>query len=91
MPDVPTAKESGVDMVVRKFRGLAGPKGLPEPVIKAWEQAIPRLLAQPDYKKMYESANLVPAFMPHAEYAPFVAKFAEEQKTFLADVGMIKK
>jgi tripartite-type tricarboxylate transporter receptor subunit TctC len=91
MPDVPTAKESGVDMVVRKFRGLAGPKGLPEPVIKAWEQAIPRLLAQPDYKKMYEAANLVPAFMPHAEYAPFVAKFAEEQKTFLADVGMIKK
>ena len=52
---------------------------------------IPRLLAQPDYKKMYEAANLVPAFMPHAEYAPFVAKFAEEQKTFLAEVGVIKK
>jgi tripartite-type tricarboxylate transporter receptor subunit TctC len=91
LPDVPTAKESGVEMVVRKFRGLAGPKGLPDTVIKAWEQAIPRLLAQPDYKKMYEAANLVPAFMPHAEYAPFVAKFAEEQKTFLAEVGVIKK
>ena len=91
LPDVPTVKEGGVDMVVRKFRGLAGPKGLPEPVIKAWEQAIPRLLADPGYKKMYEAANLVPAFMPHVEYAPFVAKFAEEQKTFLADVGMIKK
>ena len=91
LPDVPTAKESGVDMVVRKFRGLAGPKGLPEPVIKAWEAAIPRLLEQPEYKKMYESANLVPAFMPHAEYGPFVAKFAEEQKTFLVEVGVIKK
>jgi tripartite-type tricarboxylate transporter receptor subunit TctC len=91
LPDVPTVKEGGVDLVVRKFRGLAGPKGLPEPVIKAWEQAIPRLLADPGYKKLYEAANLVPAFMPHAEYVAFVAKFAEEQKTFLADVGMIKK
>jgi tripartite-type tricarboxylate transporter receptor subunit TctC len=91
LPDVPTAKESGVDMVVRKFRGLAGPKGLPDTVIKAWEQAIPRLLEQPEYKKMYEAANLVPAFMPHAEYAPFIAKFAEEQKSFLAEVGVIKK
>ena len=91
LPDVPTAKESGVDMVVRKFRGLAGPKNLPETVIKAWEQAIPRLLEQPEYKKMYEAANLVPAFMPHAEYAPFTAKFAEEQKTYLAEVGIIKK
>ena len=32
-PDLPTVIESGYDVVVRKFRGLAGPKGLPEDVI----------------------------------------------------------
>jgi tripartite-type tricarboxylate transporter receptor subunit TctC len=29
-PDAPTVKESGYDIVARKFRGLAGPKGLPD-------------------------------------------------------------
>ena len=29
LPDAPTVKEQGYDVVVRKFRGLAGPKGRP--------------------------------------------------------------
>ncbi len=33
LPDVPTAKEQGVDVSVRKFRGLAGPKGTPREVV----------------------------------------------------------
>ena len=35
LPDVPTAKEQGVDVSVRKFRGLAGPKGTPREVVAA--------------------------------------------------------
>ena len=29
LPDLPTVKEQGIDLSVRKFRGLAGPKGTP--------------------------------------------------------------
>jgi putative tricarboxylic transport membrane protein len=76
---------------VRKFRGLAGPKGLPDDVTKAWDQAIPRLLEDPEYKKQYEAAGLVPAFMPHAEYVTFVDGFANEQKQALSEVGVAKK
>lgn len=91
LPDVPTAKEGGIDLVVQKFRGLAGPKGLPEEITKAWDQAIPRLLDDPEYKKKYEAAGLVPAFMPHSEAVAFTQGFAEEQKTILSDVGIAKK
>ncbi len=38
--DLPTAREQGVDLVVTKFRGLAGPKKLPAGVLKAWEQGL---------------------------------------------------
>ena len=38
-PDLPTAQEQGVDLVVTKFRGLAGPKNLPPAVLKAWATA----------------------------------------------------
>ena len=63
-PDVPTAKEQGVDVSVRKFRGLAGPKGAPREVVAAWDAAIPKLLADPAYKRIYTRNGLQPGFVP---------------------------
>jgi len=88
-PDVATAEEQGVDIVVRKFRGLAGPPDLDEDAIAIWEQAIPRLLDHPEYKKLYTSLNLQPAFIPHAEFAEFWNEFAETNRSFLRQAGVI--
>ena len=52
-PEIRTAKEQGIDLSVRKFRGLAGPKGTPPAIVAAWETAVRRLLDDPDYKKIY--------------------------------------
>jgi putative tricarboxylic transport membrane protein len=87
-PEVQTAREQGIDLVVDKFRGLAGPKGLPGDVIAAWEQAVPMLLESPEFKAYYEEGSLVPAFMPHDEYVAFIETFAEEQKQFMAEYGI---
>jgi tripartite-type tricarboxylate transporter receptor subunit TctC len=87
-PELMTAREQGIDLVVDKFRGLAGPKGLPEDVIAAWEQAIPQLLEVPEFKEYYQEGALVPAFMPHEEYGQFIGRFADEQKKFMAEYGI---
>lgn len=87
-PELMTAREQGIDLVVDKFRGLAGPKGLPEDVIAAWEKAIPLLLEVPEFKAYYQEGALVPAFMPHDEYGPFIERFAGEQKAFMAEYGI---
>jgi putative tricarboxylic transport membrane protein len=87
-PDVPTAQEQGIDLVVNKFRGLAGPKELPEDVIAAWEEAIPILLEVPEFKTYYQEGSLVPTFMPHDEYVDFIEDFAEEQKQFMQEYGI---
>jgi putative tricarboxylic transport membrane protein len=87
-PDLPTAREQGIDLVVDKFRGLAGPPGLPDEVVAAWETAIPALLDDPDFKAYYEESSLVPAFMSHDEYVAFIAKFAEGQEAFMAEYGI---
>jgi tripartite-type tricarboxylate transporter receptor subunit TctC len=89
-PDVPTVKESGFDVVLEKYRGLAGPKGLPADVIAAWETAIPRLLADPDYKKQYEAESLVADFIPHKEYGPFIENFATTSEAFFKEAGIMK-
>lgn len=90
-PDLMTAREQGIDLVVDKFRGLAGPKGLPEDVIAAWETAIPILLEDPEFKTFYQESSLVPAFMPHDEYVEFIAGFAEEQKAFMEEYGITEE
>jgi len=89
-PQVPTVKESGFDVVLKKFRGLAGPKGLPADVVAAWEKAVPQLLNDPEYKKVYAVESLVPDFIPHAAYATFVNDFAATSEAFLKETGAVK-
>lgn len=88
-PAVPTVHELGYNVVVQKFRGLAGPKGLPPAIIKTWEEATQRVLADPEFKKNYSEENLVPNYMPHDQYGPFIAKFAADTASFLKTSGVI--
>jgi len=89
-PQVPTVKEEGIDLAVRKFRGLAGPKGTPPDVIAAWENAVRTLLDDPEYKKLYTEDNLQPGFIPHAEYVAFIDDFGHQTAAFLRETGVIK-
>ena len=88
---MPTAKEQGIDLVVDKFRGLAGPKGMSEEAIAAWEKAVPMLLEDADFKKWYSQASLVPTFMPHDEYAAFIDKFAKGQEDFFVKYNITEE
>lgn len=89
-PDLPTVQSLGYDVAVRKFRGLAGPKGLPEDVIAAWERAIPEVLANPEYQAVYEANSLRPDFIPHDEYQTFITGFGAETEQFLRETGVIQ-
>jgi putative tricarboxylic transport membrane protein len=89
-PDVKTVKEQGVDLSVRKFRGLAGPKGTSREVIAAWEAAVPKLLADPKYKALYTRNGLQPGFIPHAEYVKFMSEFGTQTEAFLKESGVIR-
>jgi tripartite-type tricarboxylate transporter receptor subunit TctC len=89
-PELKTVREQGIDVSVRKFRGLAGPKGTSREVIAAWEGAIPRLLADPRYKQLYTQNGLQPGFVPHAEYVRFMDGFAKETTAFLKQSGVIR-
>ncbi|WP_425105948.1 tripartite tricarboxylate transporter substrate binding protein [Ancylobacter sp.] len=89
-PDVPTVKESGFDVTLVKFRGLAGPKGLPDNVTKVWDEAIKNVLADPEYKARYTEEVLVPNYIPHAQYQAFITNFADTTEAFLKETGAVK-
>jgi putative tricarboxylic transport membrane protein len=87
-PDAKTAKEEGIDMVVRKFRGIVGPKGLPAEVIQAWEAAIPKVMMDPEFQAWYKQASLIPAFMNHEEFTTFMESVVREQDAFFKEYGI---
>jgi tripartite-type tricarboxylate transporter receptor subunit TctC len=89
-PDVPTVREQGIDVAVRKFRGFAGPKGMSPEIIAAWEAAVPKLLEDPVYRKLYTDNSLQPGFMPHEEYVAFMRDFGGLTQTFLKQSGVIR-
>ena len=88
--DLATAREQGVDLVVTKFRGLAGPKNLPPAVLKAWAEGIRAVLADPAYRREYARESLVPAFMGHEEAGRFTTKFAAELAASLRELGLAR-
>lgn len=90
VPDVPTAKEQGVDIVVHKFRGLAGPKGISPEAADAMAAGLKQALADPAFKKSYSRSNLIPNLMGHREAVAFTNQFAGEVTQTLKELGVVK-
>jgi putative tricarboxylic transport membrane protein len=76
--------------VVTKFRGLAGPKKLPASVLKAWEEGVEAVLADPAYRSEYARESLIPAYMGHEEAGRFTARFAAELAASLRELGIAR-
>ncbi|HMI96421.1 MAG TPA: tripartite tricarboxylate transporter substrate binding protein [Micropepsaceae bacterium] len=89
-PDVPTVEELGYNVTVKKFRGVAGPKGLPPAITKIWDDVAQKILADPEFKKTYGAESLIPNFMSHDQYGPFITKFAADTGNFLKSTGVIR-
>lgn len=89
-PDLPTAREQGIDLVVTKFRGLAGPKGIPDEIAAMWHEALARVLASPAYRAQYARESLVPVLKDRAEARRFTAAFAAEVERDLRELGVVK-
>ena len=90
LPNLPTAKEQGFNVVVTKFRGIAGPKGLSDEVAKAWEDGLRKALATPEYKAQYAKENLIPMVLGRADARKFTTEFAKEVTDSLKELGIVK-
>jgi tripartite-type tricarboxylate transporter receptor subunit TctC len=90
LPQLPTAKEQGYNVVVRKFRGLASPKGVSDQVANAWEEAIRKVIALPAYKAEYTREHLTPIVMGREAARKFTAEVAAETTESFKELGLVK-
>jgi tripartite-type tricarboxylate transporter receptor subunit TctC len=74
MPDVPTMKELGYPTVIsNSTRGIAGPKGIPAPVVSQLQGVLSKAMQDPDHVSKLENQGLGIKIMVGEEYAKYFA------------------
>ena len=91
LPDVPTFKEQGYDVVEGAYRGVAAPPGTPDDVVKVLADAFEKVHKDPDVKKKMDQNGFKTEFMgPEASLA-LVKKKMVEYEVIMKELGRIKK
>ena len=87
LPDVPTAAESGVKVLMSSERGLAAPKGVPAAIVKRLEAAIADSLKDPEFLAAATADAPVIAFLPGAQWS----KSLEQNSAALKQMASTRK
>ncbi|MBU3574878.1 tripartite tricarboxylate transporter substrate binding protein [Polynucleobacter sp. UK-Mo-2m-Kol15] len=81
IPNVPTFTEAGVKGVDQVFgwSGLFYPAGTPKLIVDKVQQALARVLSEPDMKKQFDDLGIMPVGSSSAEFSKFVTQDIELQ------------
>lgn len=74
MPNVPTLKESGIDVVMTQWYGLVAPKGTPQPIIDKITQAVKQAMQTPEVQRVYRADGAQESTLTGAAFREFVLK-----------------
>lgn len=74
LPNVPTLKESGIDVVMTQWYGLAAPAGTPQPVIDTLQKAVKASLKAPELLHVYRADGAQEASLEGAAFRDFIAR-----------------
>jgi tripartite-type tricarboxylate transporter receptor subunit TctC len=90
LPDVPTAREQGIDVSLEAWRGIAVPRGTPAQAISMLEGAIRRTVESAEFKKASDNLGVRPAFLPAGEFAELISKEDEALSRLMQQIGLKK-
>jgi tripartite-type tricarboxylate transporter receptor subunit TctC len=86
LPDVPTFKEQGLDIVLATDRGVAVPPGTPEAVIQKLEAAFLQIAKNPEIQAEMKKQGFVPVALGHKESQAYIEKMTAIFKDLAADL-----
>jgi tripartite-type tricarboxylate transporter receptor subunit TctC len=87
---IPTARELGYPVVVEKFRGLLGPKGMDPEAIAFWERAIQEVLRKPSYQMYLRSVYQVPGYLDHVQFKAYLDRTNMNLRRYLKSIGLLQ-
>jgi tripartite-type tricarboxylate transporter receptor subunit TctC len=83
LADVPTMKELGFPTVIsNSTRGVAGPKGMPAPLVAKLQDVLKKAMEDPDHVKKLEDQGLAIKIMVGDEYDKYFAETHQKAKKY---------
>lgn len=90
LPDVPTLKEQGVDVVYGVNRGIFTQKGVPDDIVAMYEDAFRRATQRQDVTESIEGKGSVVQFKGTDAYVSFLKQKSQRTERIAKNVGIAK-
>lgn len=88
-PDIPTFGEGGVQgLVADNWWGVYLPAGTPAPVVTAYQQALAKVMAEPDVKEKFAQLGVEAMSTSPADFRSFLAAEHAKYSKLVADNGI---
>jgi len=93
MPDVPTAKEKGYNVVLGVPKGIAGPANLPDDVAKKIHDAAKKMMEEEDFKAAAKKTGDLDYldYMSGEDTAKLLQKMYKDMEPLITELGLKKK
>jgi tripartite-type tricarboxylate transporter receptor subunit TctC len=91
IPDVPTLKELGIDIVYAVNRGIFAPKGTPEAALAKLEEACGKTAKDPAVLESMKKQGTLVEFLNRKEYADFLQKYDKINADLAQALGYKRK
>jgi tripartite-type tricarboxylate transporter receptor subunit TctC len=91
LPNVPTARELGIDIVYQSPYGLIGPKGMAPETITRLHDAFKKALDDPEHLKLLGQINQSMWYQSPKAYADYAAKAWVQERLLMERAGLLPK
>lgn len=90
LAEVPTLRESGINITTSNWRAIIGPKGLGAAQIAYWESVLAKAVASEEWKKQLETDHWEGNFLDSREFGRFLDAEYAEIRAVMTDLGLAK-
>lgn len=92
LPDVPTAKEAGINVTGLQFRGIVGPPEMPKEAVTYFESVMKKVSETDDWKSYIKETNVVSAYQNSAEFTKYIqVDLAPYLERLIGEMGLLQK
>ena len=91
LPNVPTLKELGINVVYAVSRGILAPKGTPEPVLAKLEGACTQAAKDPGFAESMRKQGTDVNYLDRKGYAAFLKENDKLNKDLARELGLLKR
>lgn len=90
LPNTPTFKEQGINVVFNSFRGIVAPPGTSPEVIKYWSDALAKVREMPEWKNSLKNNTNIDFYMDANTFKNYLDERDKFYRSVLTEMGLVK-